>query len=761
MAFDIKESERGLGHEVVLDDIRVLPPPAAKAPASASASYDLGQEVPADVMPVPKPTPFFLQLYWTTYKNVLLISRRPIMLFLMLFCSVFSVLLAWAAGPDSEDPLPEFDQCGAATIQSANVINTERGYADEADIQRTLNESWRNGFPVAVLSLGPLVHAVCAFMIVQGEIEKKLLGVLRVLGVRESVYWLSWYGPLFITSLVNSLIAAGVAKMLPVHVFQTVYFGGIFASLFFLQLALVSASFFLAAICGSLKRLLVIVLALMILAVFVPTIIISVKQSLAWDSDEPGLFWGNRNTTGDNWSLSSSPGYEIFPDLEPTDPAYYNQYNYTFGNICHTPILTEEQGTYFKTLEELSQVQADEFMIGCYRAPGFSTAYWNPADSSGEFVLASLFMLPYFHFTAMYSNFLGYTGMPALTFTAEHASISPEELAIASWPSSSTEDNANGTSFLPQGSTIFTKNTPNTFGDVRNKEWKDWMNEMNGVGWEDMAWDGRIYPYVCPDGDRIGFENICKGSSCHYVHGSKASEGSPSVHDMVGYLVYLAIIYLLMASYWIQVFPAGNGARRSFYFFLVPSYWFGLKPKNQEDGDNAACIEIKEISKSFGSFKAVENLSLTLRGGEVTALLGHNGAGKSTVINILSCEMPMTTGNVSIFGNSVVDPFAVRQLIGVCKQDDYLWPDLSAKEHLDIFGGLRGVDPEVHDSIVQKWLESVDLTLVKDKFSAAFSGGMKRRLSVALSTIGDRPLIILDEPTTGMVSFLLLLLVPP
>ena len=556
----------------------------------------------------------------------------------------------------------------------------------------------------------------------------------------------------FITSLVNSLIAAGVAKMLPVHVFQTVYFGGIFASLFFLQLALVSASFFLAAICGSLKRLLVILLALMILAVFVPTIIISVKQSIAWDSDEPGLFWGIRNTT------------ESFY-LEPTDPAYSKLYNFTF-DTCKTPILTEEQGTYFKTLEELSQVQADEFMIGCYRAPGFSTEYWNPTDSLGEFVLASLFMSPYFHFTAMYSNFLGYTGMPALTFTTEHASRSPEELAIASWPSSSTEDNANGTSFLLQGSTIFMKNTPDTSWNMRNKEWKDWMNEMNGVGWDENDYSytpstSTTFPYVCPDGDRTGFENLCKDSSFHYVHGSKASEGSPSVHDMVGYLVYLAIIYLLMASYWIQVFPAGNGVRRGFYFFLVLSYWFGLKPKNQEDGDNAACIEIKEISKSFGSFKAVEKLSLTLRGGEVTDLLGHNGAGKSTVINIISCEMPMTTGNVSIFGNSVVDPFAVHQLIGVCKQDDYLWPDLSAKEHLHIFGGLRGVDPEVHESIVQKWLESVDLTLVKDKFSAAFSGSMKRRLSVALSTIGDRPLIILDEPTTGMVSFLLFLLLPP
>jgi ABC-type Na+ transport system ATPase subunit NatA len=244
------------------------------------------------------------------------------------------------------------------------------------------------------------------------------------------------------------------------------------------------------------------------------------------------------------------------------------------------------------------------------------------------------------------------------------------------------------------------------------------------------------------------------GWDCAYTSGSKATEGSPSVHDTIGYLLGLSLIYLLLASYWIQIFPARNGARRSFYFFLLPSYWYS--PLHDRDDDqNSSCVEIKNMSKKFGSFQAVKDFTLKLRGGEVTALLGHNGAGKSTVINILSCEMQMSAGEISVFGKSVVDQFGVRQMIGVCKQDDYLWPNLSAKEHLDIFAGLRGVDPNLHDSIVEKWLESVDLTLIKHKYSAAFSGGMKRRLSVALATIGERPLVILDEPTTGLVSIYL------
>jgi ABC-type multidrug transport system ATPase subunit len=85
----------------------------------------------------------------------------------------------------------------------------------------------------------------------------------------------------------------------------------------------------------------------------------------------------------------------------------------------------------------------------------------------------------------------------------------------------------------------------------------------------------------------------------------------------------------------------------------------------------------------------------------------------------------------------------------VCKQDDYLYPDLSAKEHLEVFGGLRGVPRHELPQTVQKWLESVDLAVVQDQYSEAYSGGMKRRLSLACSTIGGRPLIILDEPTTG------------
>ena len=234
--------------------------------------------------------------------------------------------------------------------------------------------------------------------------------------------------------------------------------------------------------------------------------------------------------------------------------------------------------------------------------------------------------------------------------------------------------------------------------------------------------------------------------SCEYAKGSEALTGSPSVHDMFGYLFALSLAYVLMAAYWLQVFPAGNGAGRKFYFFLDPRYWVSFRGARDKDLDGTNSVLINNVSKSFGSVEAVKDLNLELKRGQVTALLGHNGAGKSTLTNILSCEMDASEGEVIIFGRSVsVDPLSVRCLVGICKQDYFLWPDLSAKEHLDIFAGLRGVDSENHDGIVQKWLESVDLTIDQHKFSGTFSGGTKRRLSVALSTVGYRPFLIFDN----------------
>ena len=236
-------------------------------------------------------------------------------------------------------------------------------------------------------------------------------------------------------------------------------------------------------------------------------------------------------------------------------------------------------------------------------------------------------------------------------------------------------------------------------------------------------------------------------TECSYVPAQSEMLESPSVHQMMAYLFALTVLYLLAAAYWLQVFPGKNGTPRPFYFFFLPSYWWGTSVSTTS-GDS---LDIQEVKKSYGDFEALRGVSIQLLKGEVSALLGHNGAGKSQLSHIIAGEIPATSGDVSLFGVSVSQhPATVQSMIGVCRQDDYLYPDLTAREHLELYGGLRGVSPDRLGEVVDEWLESVDLSLVGDDFTSTYSGGMKRRLSVALATIGEKPLLIFDEPTTGM-----------
>ena len=126
---------------------------------------------------------------------------------------------------------------------------------------------------------------------------------------------------------------------------------------------------------------------------------------------------------------------------------------------------------------------------------------------------------------------------------------------------------------------------------------------------------------------------------------------------------------------------------------------------------------------------------------------------KSTLVNLICCEQKASGGDILIFGQSVKSHAgSVRSLLGECKQDDYLWPFLSAKDHLELFAGIRGLSADEVSTTVQSWLESVDLDVVQDNYTSSFSGGMKRRLSMAISTIGPSKLIVLGKPAF-MTSF--------
>jgi len=162
-------------------------------------------------------------------------------------------------------------------------------------------------------------------------------------------------------------------------------------------------------------------------------------------------------------------------------------------------------------------------------------------------------------------------------------------------------------------------------------------------------------------------------------------------------------------------------------------------------------LKVEELSKNYGDFVAVDNISFESGKGTVFGLLGPNGAGKSTTINCVSGLMQPTSGHASVAGHDVVsDGKAARQNLGVVPQEIALYEDLPAVENLRYWGkayGLRGADLE---SRVRDVLEYIGLGDRAKDLPKEFSGGMKRRLNFGCGIVHRPPVILLDEPTVGV-----------
>jgi ABC-2 type transport system ATP-binding protein len=164
-----------------------------------------------------------------------------------------------------------------------------------------------------------------------------------------------------------------------------------------------------------------------------------------------------------------------------------------------------------------------------------------------------------------------------------------------------------------------------------------------------------------------------------------------------------------------------------------------------------ADIEVKEITKKFGDFTAVDHVSFSVDHGEIFALLGPNGAGKSTLIRMLTTLIPATSGSAAIYGHDVVkNANAVRKVIGVIPQAMTSDLELSLEENLLIYAKLYGVPAERRRRLTSELLEAVELTKWRDKPVKNLSGGMRRRVEIARGLIHEPRVFFLDEPTTGL-----------
>jgi daunorubicin resistance ABC transporter ATP-binding subunit len=157
------------------------------------------------------------------------------------------------------------------------------------------------------------------------------------------------------------------------------------------------------------------------------------------------------------------------------------------------------------------------------------------------------------------------------------------------------------------------------------------------------------------------------------------------------------------------------------------------------------------LQKSFGETPALAGIDLTVREGEVFGVLGPNGAGKTTLIRILTTLLAPDAGRAAVAGCDVVrQAQQVREAIGVTGQGTSLAEVLTGRENLMLFGRLRGLDRVTSRRRADDLLDGFDLTGAGDRQVATYSGGMRRRLDVAASLLGEPPVLFLDEPTTGL-----------
>ena len=162
-------------------------------------------------------------------------------------------------------------------------------------------------------------------------------------------------------------------------------------------------------------------------------------------------------------------------------------------------------------------------------------------------------------------------------------------------------------------------------------------------------------------------------------------------------------------------------------------------------------IVIDHLTKRYKDITAVDDLSLSIKQGELFSLLGVNGAGKTTTIKMLSCLTRPTSGEAFLHGHSVVKEAAqVKSLIGVSPQETAVAPNLTVKENLALMCGVHGFSKQKSAEKVAELTEQFELQAILNKKAGKLSGGWQRRLSIAMALISEPMILFLDEPTLGL-----------
>lgn len=257
-----------------------------------------------------------------------------------------------------------------------------------------------------------------------------------------------------------------------------------------------------------------------------------------------------------------------------------------------------------------------------------------------------------------------------------------------------------------------------------------------------------------------------------------APTDSHSLGTVMCMLLLDAVLYQVLAWYIEKVKPGSLGLPQPWYFPVMRSYWFppveegrtmalahgGLSHEQSENQllecweapspevASKVSVQLKGLSKTFPNGKqALKGITLDMQQDTIMGLLGHNGAGKSTTMSILTGLYPPTSGDALVHGASVrKDSLGVRRVLGVCLQHNALYENFTVEEHLRLFCLLKSVPIGQVAGEVDKLLADTGLEVKRRVPSRALSGGMKRKLSIAIALAGGSKVVTLDEPTAGV-----------
>ncbi|XP_010001102.1 PREDICTED: ATP-binding cassette sub-family A member 10-like [Chaetura pelagica] len=244
-------------------------------------------------------------------------------------------------------------------------------------------------------------------------------------------------------------------------------------------------------------------------------------------------------------------------------------------------------------------------------------------------------------------------------------------------------------------------------------------------------------------------------------------------------LVLDSVLYLLLAMYFDRVLPGKYGIPEPPFFCLKPSFWLQSRRSSTREmprtatsseeffGDDVEpvspeflgkeAIRLSNVKKLYKKkdkmTEALRGLSLNIYEGQITALVGHSGAGKTMLLNVLSGLTFPSAGSATIYNYNLSeagDREEIREMIGICPQFNVQFEVLTVKQNLKIFAEIKGIKSKEAEQEVQKILDLLGISNIQDTQAEKLSGGQKRKLSIGITLLGNPQILLLDEPTAGL-----------